>query len=249
MADEDKARPSLEPPKLFGRRKPKDAAPAPTETAAPAVVPAEPEPAFEDAGSDPVEDPTPPDVATETTLVAEPATRDTQVIETPPIDHFDDTGHTDQAVGATAVTTKPAKKPKAPKPPRTPREGPLMPGRPASLLIGLVVGAVLVGLTLLGLQGCQVVRGTSSCGTGPGMVALLVIFGLSVVVGRYLLKACHVPDPGATSFLAVGLTCVVALLFVDLLDTWPVVILVPPLTALTFLMSYWVTTTYVDNTG
>ncbi len=80
------------------------------------------------------------------------------------------------------------------------------------------------------------------------MAALVVIFVLAVVAGRYLLAAFQVPDPSATSFLAVGLTGVIALLFlVDVLDTRPMAIVIPVITAATFLLSWWVTTTFVES--
>ncbi len=57
-----------------------------------------------------------------------------------------------------------------------------------------------------------------------------------------------VPDPGSTSFLAVGLLTVVALLFlVDLLFNWWMIIVIPCVTLLTFALSRWVTTSFADS--
>ena len=52
----------------------------------------------------------------------------------------------------------------------------------------------------------------------------------------------------ATDFIdAVGLVGVVALLFlVDVLDTWPMLVVIPLLSAAAFLASWWITTTYVE---
>ena len=50
------------------------------------------------------------------------------------------------------------------------------------------------------------------------------------------------PEPGSTSFLAVGLLSVVALLFlVGSLFQWWMVIVIPLVSMATFLLSHWVT--------
>ena len=122
--------------------------------------------------------------------------------------------------------------------------------RAAAALVGVVVGAALLVLTAIGLQGCQLLTGTSSCGTGPGFVGLLVIFALAVLAGRALLGLLHLPDPGSTSFLAVALTSVVALLFlVDVLDTWPMIIVIPAVSAATYLFAWWLATQFVAEDG
>ncbi|WP_139979240.1 hypothetical protein [Nocardioides litoris] len=137
-------------------------------------------------------------------------------------------------------------RPSLPSLPRLSGEPPVQ-GAPAAALTGVVVGLALLAFTWLGFRGCEVARGTSSCGTGPGMAALLVVLVLAVVVGAFLLRWVRVPDPGATSFLGTGLTGVVCLLFlVDQLDHWSMVVVIPAIAALTFLASWWVTTTYID---
>ena len=203
MADDETDRPSLEPPKLFGRRRP-PADPAPETTAS--TTPAD-EPTFIDVGT-------------------------TQVVEDQSVD--------DEPADEVA--------PARTRRPRRVRSGePLLVGRVAAALTGLVVGLALLGLIWVGLRGCDAVRGSTSCGTGPGMGVLIVIFVLTIIVGRYLLRAFQVPDPGATSFLAVGLTGVLYLLFlVDVLEGWPTLIVIPAITAGTFVLSWWVTTAFVD---
>ena len=125
--------------------------------------------------------------------------------------------------------------------------GPLLTVYRAAALTGLVVGAAMVVLTWLSLRGCEAVRGTSSCGGGPGFLLLVATFALCVVLGAQLLKAFSIPDPGSSSFLAVGLVAVVALLFlIDLLDHWSTLIIVPVLSIGAYLASVWVTTTFVD---
>ncbi|MDO9454475.1 hypothetical protein [Nocardioides sp.] len=254
---------------------PAPAAEAPPPAAEPADEPTE-TPVFEDAGvattevvpavaADPAPDPVETDVddtAVLATPMAAPVVRrprrvrrtrsaaagDTgggvDVVD-PAVDHpTDPTGPADRADPAERAGSKPAR------PPRVPRDRsvPLLPGRPAAALTGVVAGLALVGFTWLGFQGCEAVRGTSSCGTGPGMAALVVIFVLTVVVGGFLLSFFAIPDPGSTSFLATGLTSVICLLFlVDVLDHWSMVLVIPAISAVTYLASWWVTTTYVDT--
>jgi hypothetical protein len=129
--------------------------------------------------------------------------------------------------------------------PRPPRE-PWLTGRPAAVLTGLLVGALIVGATAGSLRLCTEVKGTSSCG-GPGFFLLVAILIVSVLVGTGLLRVAHVPEPGSTSFLAVGLLSVVALLFlVGSIFEWWMIIVIPLVSVATFLLSHWVTTTYID---
>ncbi|MFB9311440.1 hypothetical protein [Nocardioides plantarum] len=245
----DDERPSLEAPQLFGRRR--------TKRQARADVPAaDAEHGFEDSGSDatevvPVVPADEPDATA--VLPAQPAAPrrprrerrtpggDVDVVDAPGTVTTDDTDDT-----APEAPSKPVRAPRTPPTPRD-RSTPLLPGRPAAVLSGLGAGLALLGFTWLGFQGCEAARGTSSCGTGPGMVALVVVFVLAVAVGAVVLSQFDVPDPGATSFLGTGLTGVVYLLLVEQLDNWTVLVVVPVVTALTFLLSWWVTTTYVDT--
>ena len=82
------------------------------------------------------------------------------------------------------------------------------------------------------------------------VVLLIAIFALSVVLGAQLLKAFGIPDPGSSSFLAVGLVAVIALLFlIDVLDHWSSLIIVPVLSIGSFMGSVWVTETFVESDG
>ena len=128
---------------------------------------------------------------------------------------------------------------------RPPRE-PWLAGRPAAVLTGLVVGALIVGATAGSLRLCTAVKGTSSCG-GPGFFLLVAILVVSVLVGTGLLRLAHVSEPGSTSFLAVGLLSVVTLLFlVGSIFEWWMFIAIPLVSVATFLLSHWVTSTYID---
>lgn len=128
--------------------------------------------------------------------------------------------------------------------PREPRESGAM---PFALLTGLLVGLLTVGITWATLRGCEAIRGTSSCGGGPGLLVLVAMLVLLVLVGAGLLRVMRVPDPGSTSFLAVGLVAVISLLFlVDLLLNWWMIIVIPLLSTATFALAHWVTTSFVE---
>jgi hypothetical protein len=149
---------------------------------------------------------------------------------------------------APAAPAAPAQRPRR----RARQERPSRPPRPAGGVVavvatGLLVGALTVGLTWLAQRGCEVVRGTSSCGE-PGLLLLLAILAAMVLVGAGTLRLTRVPDPGSTSVLAVGLLTVLALLFlVGSLFEWWVVIVVPLLSGLTFALSHWVTTSFAGE--
>lgn len=123
---------------------------------------------------------------------------------------------------------------------------PAIGGIPAAMLTGTVVGALLVGLTWGALHLCELLQGTSSCGN-PGFFLLLAIAVSMVVLGKVLLAAFDVPEPGSTSFLGVGLVVVIALLFlVDLLFHWWMILVIPAVALAAYALSHWVTTAFVD---
>jgi hypothetical protein len=131
-----------------------------------------------------------------------------------------------------------------PEPRVRPERGPG--GMAAAVLAGLVVGLGIVGLTWASLRLCETVQGTSSCGDA-GYGLLIGILVVMIVVGALLLRLTRVPEPGSTSFLAVGLTAALALLFlVDSLMDRPMVVVIPVLTAGTFAVSHWVTRTFAS---
>ncbi|WP_322937626.1 hypothetical protein [Nocardioides bizhenqiangii] len=128
-------------------------------------------------------------------------------------------------------------------------EPPLLPLYPAAAVTGAVVGAGMVLLIWLSLRGCEAVRDTSSCTGGPGFLLLVATFVVCVLLGSALLKVFSIPDPGSSSFLAVGLVAVVALLFlIDVLDHWSMLIVIPVVGVGGFLASVWITKTFVDDT-
>ena len=124
---------------------------------------------------------------------------------------------------------------------------PEMAASTAAFAVGALVGLLGCVLTYLGLQGCELVTGTGSCG-GPGLLVLVVILVVMVIAGAVALKRLGVPEAGNVSFLGVGVMTVVALLFlIDYLyDPW-MFLVVPAVTAVGFLLAQWVTTLYSDD--
>ncbi|MDI6910523.1 hypothetical protein [Nocardioides sp.] len=138
------------------------------------------------------------------------------------------------------VEPEPVPEPRAPRQRRVRGPG----GMPVVLLTGVVVGLGIVGLTWASLRLCESVQGTSSCGNA-GYGLLIAILVVMVVVGALLLRLARVPEPGSTSFLAVGLTSVLALVFlVDSLMDRPMVVVIPLISAATFALAHWVTRTF-----
>ncbi|MEO5653681.1 MAG: hypothetical protein ABIN79_08835 [Marmoricola sp.] len=168
---------------------------------------------------------------------------------------------------------KPAKPAKAPKPPKAPRRAkaakpekvktekapkvakeqapltlPRLDPRIAAALTGIVVGLISVCLIILALRGCEAVRGVGSCG-GFGVLALLAILGIEVLLGAAMLKAWSFTDPLSTSFLAVGVVAVLAMLFfLDSIDSVWMFLVIPVLTALAYVLSWWIARTFIDET-
>ena len=240
--DEERVGPSLEPPSLF-RRKKKAPPSAPEPVADPVAEPVA-VPVVEPVVEQPAE---PVDDSPTTILDEAPVTPGPKPAGPPPL--FADEVPT-ETLAAQAPMQTPVPEPEAPttppKPPKPPREGPILPGRVAAAVAGLLAGALIVGLTTASFELCSRIQGTNSCG-GPGIFLLVAILVLAVVVGTVVLRLCQVAEPGSTSFLAVGLTSVVALLFlIDQLFEWWMIIVIPLVSVASFLLSHWVTTTFVE---
>lgn len=125
--------------------------------------------------------------------------------------------------------------------------GPMLAAYPAAALTGGIVGLAMVVLTWLSLRGCEAIRGTATCGGGPGLLLLLATFIVSVMLGNAILKSFQVPDPGSSSFLAVGLVAVVSLLLlIDTLDSWVMLVVIPVISIAAYLLSVYVTKTFVE---
>ncbi len=266
MAEKDGDGPSLELPSLgFGRKRGKkargaqDDAPVAPEPAAPAPEPA---PLAPELAADPAPPETPPepaaapeaDAGTETQPTAAQGQAGRPTAYQPPVpppeptapplfaDELQDSPTRTDAPPV-ADEPEPAAEPKPKRQFKLPAISPMA----AALLTGAVVGLLMVGLTGAGFRFCELVQGAPSCGD-PGFLLLLAIVIIVILVGKALLDAWDLPDPGSTSFLAVGLLSVVALLFlVDVLFNWWMIIVIPVLAMLCFALSHWVTTAFVDD--
>lgn len=226
-------RPSLELPSLgFGRKRKKSSPAAPEQSEHYVEPPREPQPQSEPEPA-PTErfDPVPPAPAAPPLFVDEaPTTRSSPVAQA---EHDrDDVEDEEPTAGAR----------------KQPREFalPAIGGMTAALVTGLLVGLLTVGLTWGSLRLCEVVQGTPACGN-PGFLLLLAIMVVMVLIGRLLLHAFRVPDPGSTSFLGMGTVAVVALVFlVDLLFLWWMVIVIPAVAMASYALAHWVTTSLVE---
>jgi hypothetical protein len=121
-------------------------------------------------------------------------------------------------------------------------------GLPAAAVTGVVVGALGVLLVWLAGVGCEAVRGTSSCGGGPGLLLLVVVLGVMAWAGSLLLRVFAVPDAGSTSVLAVGILAVLVMVFLlGSLDEWWTAVAVPVAAVAAYCSAWWVTTAVVGE--
>ncbi|WP_235737466.1 hypothetical protein [Nocardioides alcanivorans] len=124
---------------------------------------------------------------------------------------------------------------------------PALPAAVAAAVTGAIVGLLAVGLTYGGLEGCEAVKGTSACG-GPGIPILGLIMVVLVIVGSVLLGAWKVTDPTSTSFLAVGLLAVIALLFlINVIFSPAMIVVIPLVSVATYSLSQWVTAHFIEE--
>jgi hypothetical protein len=237
MADDsDKDTPSLEPPSLFGRKKRKSpAVPAPSPAPEPSeAAQAEPDPeptTIFEADPEPDRVAVPPQPASTTRQVAEPPLPSAPAPPPTPTSTQQPEPETEPELTGELETSE---------------HEPWLTGGLAAVITGLVVGLLIVVATAGGLRLCTSVKGTDSCG-GPGLFLLIAILVVAVLVGAGLLRASRVPEPGSTSFLAVGLLSVVALLFlVGSIFQWWMIIAIPIVSMATYALSHWVTTTYIE---
>jgi hypothetical protein len=112
----------------------------------------------------------------------------------------------------------------------------------AAAAVGLLVAVLTQVLVFGGGQACEVVRGTSSCGSAGGFM-LLAIGVLMILAGARLLRTLAVPEPVITSVLGVALlTILVLAVLIDVIfSVWMWVVL-PVLAAVAFAFSAWAAT-------
>lgn len=150
----------------------------------------------------------------------------------------------DEVAPEPAVPPPPAA-PQTPAAPRTPL-APVLTGLAAAVVTGLLVGALVVLLTAGGQRACEAAQGTATCGKA-GYPLVLAILVVAIIAGGALLRWSQVPDPTSTSFLAVGLLAVTALLFlVEQLDSWWMLAVIPLVSMATYAVSHWVTTAVIE---
>lgn len=223
--------PSLEMPSFSLRRKKK----APSEDVAPEPIP-EPDPI---PAPEPIPEPEPipaPDPAPEPDPIPEPEPEPAYEAPTavvPVVGEADDPAEYED---------EPAHRE-----PRGPRELPLS-GLPAAATTGVVVGGLAVLLTWLSTSGCEAVRGTSSCGGGPGFLILLAVLALLAVAGGWLLARFGESEASSTSLLAVAIMAVLVLVFLlgSLDEPWALVA-VPVTAVVGYCVSWWVTHAVVGD--
>jgi hypothetical protein len=105
-------------------------------------------------------------------------------------------------------------------------------------VVGLLAGFVTIGMVWLSERGCERFRDTSNCGAwGFPLLVLTVI--VAVVLGALALSRLGLPHPRLVAFLGVGFMLLVVLAFLteNLFTTWTLVV-VPVLTAVTFLLAH-----------
>jgi len=120
----------------------------------------------------------------------------------------------------------------------------------AAIITGAISGLICVLLAKGASSGCEAIRDNSSCGGGIGLLALVAILAIEVLIGANLLKAWKVSDPFSTSFLGVGLVAMVAMLFfLDVIEEASMVAVIPVITAVSFLLSWWVTVKFVEESS
>ncbi len=125
---------------------------------------------------------------------------------------------------------------------------PSLSGIPAAAVTGAVVGGLALLLTWLAVASCDVVRGTKSCGGGPGFLILVAVLFVLAWAGGLLLAGFGVSDATSTSFLAVGVMAVVVMLFLlDAIYDWWIVIAIPVVSVLAYIGSWWITTSVIED--
>lgn len=244
--------PSLRLPGLGRRRKGRGAAGEPEAPAEPREDTTPPEVPVGEPAPEPQPEPA-PEAQLEPQPVAAPAPEPTRELELP-TPQPETVREPEAQRGIVPAPSEPA-----PEPERARRRAsrsaspatPTVPGRLAAGLTGLLVGGAGAAATYGAMEGCEEVRGVSTCGGAPGFFILVAIVVLMVLLGSLILKALRVADTVSTSFLAVGIVTVVVMLTLldQIFSVWMFAV-IPVLTAAAYVLSHWVTTRFEhEDTG
>jgi hypothetical protein len=105
-------------------------------------------------------------------------------------------------------------------------------------VVGLLTGFVVVGLVWLSERGCDRFRGSSNCGP-LGFPLLVLTVVVAVVLGAVALSKLAMPHPVLVAFLGTAFMLLIVLAFLSerLFTTWTLLV-VPALTAVTFLVAH-----------
>ncbi|MPZ61571.1 MAG: hypothetical protein GEU93_09795 [Propionibacteriales bacterium] len=224
---------------MAGDQKPSEAASGPSDTVPPTepVPPPEPVPGPEPTpppeptpGPDPVLPPEPtPDPWPEPTPDPRPAPQPTPppapAPGPPPVPPFDSASSGDsERVSSGGLSDR----------------LPALPGPLGAAAVGIMVALLGRVLILVGEEGCDAARGTSSCG-GWGVLMLLVIAGVMLYVGLRLHRMLDIREAAVANFfgLALFVIVVLGLLIDDVFDTamWAVL---PLVAAVTYAVGAWI---------
>jgi hypothetical protein len=123
------------------------------------------------------------------------------------------------------------------------RRDPRLPYPVAAGAVGLVVAVMARGLVFGGERACDLVRGTSTCGSLGGFLLALIAAAM-LYVGTRLLRFLAVPEPGITSVLGTALLAIAVLtvLLDEIFSAWMWVVL-PVVAALVYAFAAWASTT------
>ncbi|MGC4936359.1 hypothetical protein [Kribbella sp. DT2] len=105
-------------------------------------------------------------------------------------------------------------------------------------MVGVLAGFATIGMVWLSERGCERFRDTSNCGAW-GFPLLVLTVVVTIVLGALVLSRLAMPHPRLVAFLGVGFMLLVVLAFLadHLFTTWTLLV-VPVLTAITFLLAH-----------
>lgn len=117
---------------------------------------------------------------------------------------------------------------------------PSLPPARASVITGLLMGLLAVGLGVGALAIFSQVRGVASGGGTWGSLTFVVVAFVAFAGGERLLAGFDTPMPRLTSFLGITLTLVAILgLFLGVADSTYAIVVVPVVTAAGYLVAHW----------